>query len=224
FEVTFRNSMGLPFFAGTIFFFVVLIGLLIFGARRARAKGKTVLYNSIFGLIFLLIGYGSFAVIVIRSNADTPMDQNNPENLVNLHSYLKRDQYGKAPLVTGPYWNSKEAGGRFNANGDWEPYADRTAWKDRDAVYARRFIVHRNDAVLQTFLKEQDAAKYAKANNAEYKEEFYEVNEDSRKNAEAVYEQTTLFPRMYSGDEPRKVDGYKMWSGYDASRTDGETG
>ncbi|HLU87811.1 MAG TPA: DUF2723 domain-containing protein, partial [Taishania sp.] len=224
FEVTFRNSMGLPFFAGTIFFFVVLIGLLIFGARHARAKGKTVLYNSIFGLIFLLIGYGSFAVIVIRSNADTPMDQNNPENLVNLHSYLKRDQYGKAPLVTGPYWNSKEAGGRFNANGDWEPYADRTAWKDRDAVYARRFIVHRNDAVLQTFLKEQDAAKYAKANNAEYKEEFYEVNEDSRKNAEAVYEQTTLFPRMYSGDEPRKVDGYKMWSGYDASRTDGETG
>jgi hypothetical protein len=224
FEVTFRNSIGLPFFAGTIFFFTLLIGALIYGARYARKKGKTVLYNSLFGLIFLLIGYGSFAVIVIRSNADTPMDQNNPENLVNLHSYLKRDQYGKAPLLSGPYWNSKELGGSFDADGEWSPYTGREEWQDRDAVYARRFIVHKNDMVLKAFLKEADASKYAKENKAEYKEEFYEVNEASRKNSEPAYEQTTIFPRMYSPDEPRKVDGYKSWSGYDASRTDGEMG
>lgn len=224
FEITFRNSFGLPFFSGTIFFFALLIGGLVYGARYARKKGKTVLYNSFFGLIFLLIGYGSFAVIVIRSNADTPMDQNNPENLVNLHSYLKRDQYGKAPLLSGPYWNSKELGGRFDGNGNWDPYADRSGWKDRDPVLARRFIVYRNDAVLKTFLKREDAEKYAQENRAEFKEEFYEINEASRQRSEPVYAQTTVFPRMFDSGEPRKVDGYKRWAGYDASRKDGEMG
>ena len=56
----------------------------------------------------LLIGYGSFAMIVIRSNANTPLDENDPENLVTLKSYLKREQYGSAPIFSGPYWNSIE--------------------------------------------------------------------------------------------------------------------
>lgn len=224
FEVFFRNSIGLPFISGTIFFFALLIGGLIYGARYAREKNRTVLYNSLFALIFLFIGYGSFSVIVIRSNADTPMDQNNPENLVNLRSYLKRDQYGAAPLVTGPYWNSKELGGRFDADGNWDAYADRSGWKDRDAIYARKYIAKKNDQVLKTFLKKEDAAKYAKENNAEVKEEFYEVNQESRMKSEPAYEQSTIFPRMFSADEPRKVDGYKYWSGYDASRKGGEIG
>lgn len=224
FEITFRNSIGMPFFTGTIFFFLLFVGGLLYGARYARKKGKTVLYNSLFALIFLLIGYGSFAVIVIRSNADTPMDQNNPENLVNLKSYLKRDQYGKAPLLSGPFWNSQELGGRFDASGNWDAYADRSGWKDREAIFQKRFIVTKNEVVLKVFLTEKDAQKYAKENNAEYKEEFYEVNEASRKNAEPAYQQTAFFPRMYNGDEPRKVNGYKSWSGYDASRQDGEMG
>ncbi len=224
FEIFFRNSIGLPFLSGTIFFFALLIGGLIYGARYARKKGKTVLYNSIFALIFLFIGYGSFAVIVIRSNADTPMDQNNPENLVNLRSYLKRDQYGAAPLLSGPYWNSKELGGRFDGDGTWDAYADRSGWGDRDAVYQRRFIAQKNEQNLKTFLKKEDAEKYAKENGAEVKELFYEVNADSRLKSEPAYQQSTIFPRMYSPDEPRKVEGYKYWSNYDASRRDGEMG
>jgi hypothetical protein len=108
FEIAFVNSIGLPFFAGTIFFFGALIIALVWGIRYARKKGKTILYNAIMGLIFLLIGYGSFAVIVIRSNANTPLDENDPENLVTLHAYLKREQYGSAPLLYGPAWNSTE--------------------------------------------------------------------------------------------------------------------
>lgn len=210
FEVIFRNSLGLPFSSGTIVFFLLLFCALIFGVRYARKNGKTVLYNSLFGLIFLFIGYGSFAVIVIRSNADTPMDQNDPENLVNLHSYLKREQYGSSPLLSGPYWNSQELPGE--------------QWQDRSAVFARRFVVHKNDIPIKTFLYQKDAEKFAKENKADFKEEFYEVNESSRKNAVKTYSQTTIFPRMYSPDEPRKVEGYKNWSEYDASRTDGEMG
>lgn len=222
FEIFFRNSLGLPFTTGTILFFLLLFGGLIFGTRYARKNKKTVLYNSLFGLIFLFIGYGSFSVIVIRSNADTPMDQNNPENLVNLHSYLKREQYGSSPLLSGPYWNSKEDGGQFK-DGRWE-VTSRANWKDKSGVYARRFIVHRNDIVLQTFLKEEDAKKFAAENNAEYNEKFYEINSEYRKSVDPVYSQTTVFPRMYSSEDSRKIDGYKRWSGYDASRKDGEMG
>jgi len=223
FEVFFRNAIGLPFATGTILFFSLLIGGLAWGVRYARQKQLTVLYNSLFGLIFLLIGYGSFAIIVIRSNADTPMDQNNPENLVNLYSYLKREQYGSSPLLSGPYWNSKEEGGQFNRDGNWE-VVSRSNWKDRNPVYARRFIVEKNHQVLKTFLHEKDAKKYAIENKAEYKEAFHEINALYRKNAEAVYSQSTIFPRMWSGDDQRKVEGYKNWSGYDASRRDGERG
>lgn len=222
FEVLFRNSLGLPFSWGTIFFFILLFGGLVFGTRYARKNNKTVLYNSLFALIFLFIGYGSFAVIVIRSNADTPMDQNNPENLVNLHSYLKREQYGSSPLLSGPYWNSKENGGQM-VDGSWQ-IVNTDQWGDRSASYARRFVVSKNGADLKPFLKEEDAKKYASEVKGEYKEKFYETNADSRLRSVATYSQTTLFPRMYSSDEPRKVDGYKMWSGYDASRRDGELG
>ena len=72
FEVAFVNSLGLPFYSGTIFFFILLISVCLFFVRYARKKGNTILYNSFMGLIFLLIGYGSFAVIVISSNANTP--------------------------------------------------------------------------------------------------------------------------------------------------------
>lgn len=224
FEVVFRNSIGLPFNIGTVFFFALIIAALVFAARYARKNGKTVLYNSIFGLMFLLIGYGSFAVIVIRSNADTPMDQNNPENLVNLHSYLTREQYGSTPLLTGQYWNSKENGGRFDANGRWNGSADRSQWKDRQPVYARRFVVEKNGLDIKTFLKEADANEFIKTNGGTVSEKFIVINEDSRKNAVATYAQTTFFPRMFNSDEPRKVEGYKMWSGYDPSRVGAETG
>ena len=89
FEVAFVNSLGLPFFSGTIFFFILLVIVCVVLIRFARENKKYILYNAIMGLIVLLIGYGSFAVIVIRSNANTPLDENDPENLVTLHSYLK---------------------------------------------------------------------------------------------------------------------------------------
>ena len=127
FEIAFVNTLGLPFFAGTIFFFSALIIALVWGIRFARNKGKTILYNAIMGLIFLLIGYGSFAVIVIRSNANTPLDENDPENLVTLHAYLKREQYGSAPLLFGPAWNSTEN--------------ERELWVDRSPFLLRRFVV-----------------------------------------------------------------------------------
>ena len=54
----------------------------------------------------VVIGYGSYAAIVIRSNADTPMDQNSPDNVFSLKYYLNREQYGDTPLFYGQTYNA----------------------------------------------------------------------------------------------------------------------
>ena len=54
----------------------------------------------------ILIGYSSTAIIVIRSSANTPLNENNPSNPFNLLYYLNREQYGERPLIRGPYYNA----------------------------------------------------------------------------------------------------------------------
>jgi hypothetical protein len=201
FEVAFRNSLGLPFFSGTIFFFGLLIFACVFGIRYARKTKNAILYNATMGLIFLLIGYGSFAIIVIRSNANPPLDENDPENLVTLHAYLKREQYGSAPLLYGPYWNSNEA--------------DPSTFGNRSPFYLRRFIVSKGDKVLKAFKSEEAAKAYAKENTASVDERYFESNANDRMNQVPKYAQNTIFPRMYWGNEAQRVSGYAKWSGYD---------
>ncbi len=204
FEVGFVNSMGMPFYSGTIFFFLLLIGACIYLLRYARKKGKRVLYTGVMGFILLLIGYGSFAVIVIRSNANTPLDENDPENLVTLHSYLKREQYGSAPLLFGPHWNSKEN--------------DPSEFKDQGPVHLRRFVVVKNEKDIKAYKDEARAKEYAKSiSGATIVEKYYESNAGVREKSVPTYAQTTFFPRMYWSQEAKRTQGYKDWSGYDAN-------
>ena len=208
FEVGFVNSLGLPFFSGTIFFFLMLIVLCIVVIRWARKRKKRIVYSAIMGLILLLIGYGSFAVIVIRSNANTPLDENDPENLVTLHAYLKREQYGSSPILTGPYWNSKENSPEL--------------YDDLSAFYLRRFVVQKGDKVLKAYVDEKHAQEFAKTvSGAEVTEMYYESNAGTRHNGVPTYAQSTFFPRMYWSQEPARIAGYKDWSGYDASEDKG---
>ncbi len=221
FEVAFVNSFGAPFFTGTIFFFLLLIGLCVLGVYYAQKNKKTILYNAMMGLIFLLIGYGSFAVIVIRSNANTPLDENDPENLVTLHSYLKREQYGSAPILYGNYWNSLRNGEEMTSEGP--QLVSREGWKDLSPYYLRRFVVIENDMAVKAFTKKSDAEKWVNDNGGAYtiEEKYYESNASIRKQAVATYSQGTFFPRMYSGDSPLHQQGYENWSGYDANEDKG---
>ncbi len=215
FEVSFVNSLGLPFFAGTIFFFIFLIIICVIGVMYARKKGKTILYNIFMGLVFLLIGYGSFAVIVIRSNANTPLDENDPENLVTLHSYLKREQYGSAPLLSGNYWNSLKNGEIMTEDGP--QLTSRDEWKDFSPFYLQRFVIMEGDNDIKAFEKEADAKKWVLEHRGAYsiEEKYYESNASVRHGGIATYAQQTLFPRMYSEGNPSHQQGYENWSGYD---------
>jgi hypothetical protein len=204
FEVSFVSSLGLPFYTGTIFFFGLLIAGCFWLVRYSRKTGKTILYNATIGLILLLIGYGSFAVIVIRSNANTPLDENDPENLVTLHAYLKREQYGTAPLLYGPAWNSTEN--------------PRELWGSRSPFYLRRFVVTKgDDVILKAFKSEAIAKKFAAENGASVEERYFESNASQRKESVPTYAQSMFFPRMYWNQEQQRIDGYKKWSGYDAN-------
>ncbi len=107
-EITFVNSFGLPFNSGALFMGVVII-VLLFLAIRVTAKKEMVEWNTLaLGITFVLIGNACYGIIPIRSAANPPIDQNNPENAITFTSYLKREQYGSRPLVYGPYFNAPQ--------------------------------------------------------------------------------------------------------------------
>ena len=106
FELLFVNVFGLPFNTGTIIYFILLIGGIVWGIYYTRKHRKVVLNTIIWGLTFILIGYSSFFLLVIRSNANPPIDENNPEDAISLLAYLNREQYGDWPILHGQYYNS----------------------------------------------------------------------------------------------------------------------
>lgn len=106
FELIFTNSFGMPFNTGTIVFFLLLIGGLTFGLFYTIKKQKAILHTALLAFTFILIGYSSFFVIIIRSQANPPIDENNPENAITLLAYLMREQYGDHPLLYGQYYNA----------------------------------------------------------------------------------------------------------------------
>ncbi len=84
-----------------------------------KFKTKTVTLNAIFlSFTTLLIGYSSFFVLVIRSSANTPMDENDPENAPNMLSYLLREQYGDWPVLYGQYYNAPTVSKNEFGSGD----------------------------------------------------------------------------------------------------------
>jgi hypothetical protein len=106
FELFFVNSLGLPFKSGFIFYTLLLIVLIVLGINYTIRKKKVVLNIILLSFTFIIIGYSSFTMIVIRSMADPPMDQNSPDNVFSLLYYLNREQYGDRPLVYGQYYNA----------------------------------------------------------------------------------------------------------------------
>ncbi len=215
-ELMFVNNFGLPFHLGTVFFALVLIGLLVTGILYNRRKIRSMLIlvyvlggivallimlesssagsffirviviaaivamfwftrtraamqNTILlSIIFILIGYSSFVMLIIRSNAATPINENSPKDAISLLSYLNREQYGDWPKVYGQYYNAE--------------VIDR---EDGNPVYRR----------------DNKAGKY--------------VVIDEKKSTIPVYDpkHMTIFPRMWNNTEQRYINDYKNWAG-----------
>ncbi len=106
FEIFFINNIGLPFGSGAIIFALLVISALVWGIKWSLQHEKPLLNTALLSLAFILIGYSSYSIIVIRSNYDPPIDENNPENAITFVKYLKREQYGSRPLFYGKYFTA----------------------------------------------------------------------------------------------------------------------
>ncbi|MDY0103984.1 MAG: DUF2723 domain-containing protein [Lentimicrobium sp.] len=106
FELLFVNGFGLPFNSGAAVYFILIIAGLVFGLRYTHKKGRLILNTALLSLTFILIGYSSFMMLVIRANTNTPINENDPSDAIGLLSYLNREQYGTWPIFTGQYYNA----------------------------------------------------------------------------------------------------------------------
>ncbi|MDR2791573.1 MAG: DUF2723 domain-containing protein [Tannerellaceae bacterium] len=93
--------LGIPFMGeGYLLGILLIVGLAVFLFKRKTLAVKT-LNTVLVSLAVIFIGYASYALILIRATADTPMNQNSPKDIFTLRSYLAREQYGAAPLLYG---------------------------------------------------------------------------------------------------------------------------
>lgn len=107
FEKLFVNVFGMPFSSGSLFFVVLLIGSLAYAIFYTNKKGMVMANTALVSFAFILIGYSSYTIALIRSNYNPPINENNPSNVLTYVSYLKREQYGSRPLLYGPVFTGK---------------------------------------------------------------------------------------------------------------------
>jgi hypothetical protein len=110
FELYFVNTLGLFFGSGAIIFVLLLISLLALSIRHTQHKHYYVGNTIALAVTFLLIGYASYSIILLRSNYDPPINENAPKDVMSFVRYLKREQYGSRPLLFGPYFTSNPIG------------------------------------------------------------------------------------------------------------------
>jgi tetratricopeptide (TPR) repeat protein len=108
--------------AGSFVMRLIVSGLLVTLFYFMRNK-KAAMNTLILTFAFLLMGYSTYLILVIRSNAQTPLNENSPKNAIALLSYLNREQYGEWPVLYGQYYNA--------------PVNPQNEWKDGSPLYSR---------------------------------------------------------------------------------------
>ena len=101
FDLFFVNNLGCPLNTGAIIWMLLLFAGTIYGIYWTWEKGKALANTIITAFAVIVVGYLSFAMVVIRSASDPTMDQNSPDNVFALIDYLNREQYGDRPLFYG---------------------------------------------------------------------------------------------------------------------------
>ena len=211
FELFFVNDLGMPFNAGAIVYLVILVSAIAALLVTSHRRGWWAVNTMTLGMAMVLLGYSTFATIMIRSAANPPMDENDPENLFALLSYLSREQYGDRPLAVGQFWDSPTVRDK--------PYSDgKPSWVKSYSVSQKRGPVTRR---VKSFKGEYAAAQFIAANpdqNYFIEEEYVDSGEKrgSKPNYDPAF--TMVFPRMYSSTASH-VREYKKWCDYKGFNT-----
>ncbi|MDR3713717.1 MAG: DUF2723 domain-containing protein [Puia sp.] len=116
FELLFTNDMGLPFNTGSYFCLALFVFLIAWGIRWGVKKGRYFLQLGLLCFAFILIGYSTYFVIMIRANAEPAVNMQNVNNPIELVNYLDRSQYGSWPIIKGADFTAKPTGTRETGN------------------------------------------------------------------------------------------------------------
>lgn len=106
FDRMFVNGFGAKFNIGATVFMVVLLAACFFVLYLLRKQDKAVWHTIVLCFTTILIGYSTFSMVIIRSSANTPTNEYQPDNPYTLVRYLGREQYGSAPLIYGQAYTS----------------------------------------------------------------------------------------------------------------------
>lgn len=153
-DFLFVNGFGLPFNTGVIFFTALIFVVLGYAVYFTRKKQMVILNTILLAFTVMMIGYSSYAIIMIRSAATPPIDQNDPEDAYSLLSYLNREQYGDRPLFSGQYYETP-----LNVN---DPYNDGAqTWRKGDKKYekGRKKIEYNYNPKLTMFFPRMYSSK-----------------------------------------------------------------
>ncbi len=207
----------------------IALGLILFIALAAllwtyfrHSVPVRVLRLLTWSMAMIFVGYSSYALILIRSTADTPMNQNSPDNVFDLATYLNREQYGENPLIYGETLYSQvqkqQVGLRTDTLGhtnDGYPITLTTPQYTSVINPGKPLYVKGvKDATVKSeygFLSDAELAKNTRL--AETRKDYY-VKKDYK--SEPVYnpELNMLFPRIYS----RQHEGeYRKWVNLDTT-------
>ena len=104
------NGFGLPVFSGLFPTLAILLGGIWWGLRYAQRNGDGLVQRIILGYALAAIGFSTIGMVVIRANANPPINMNNPDNPMSLLPYINREQYGERPLLRGPHFDAKPTG------------------------------------------------------------------------------------------------------------------
>lgn len=112
----FVNGLGLPINIGITVYIFALFALLCWGTYYTHKKGHVILNTIMLCLSVIILGYSSYASVIIRASVNPPMNSNGPSNPYSLLSLLNRDQYGARPLVSGPVFSSPPIDIKYKSN------------------------------------------------------------------------------------------------------------
>jgi hypothetical protein len=106
-EIFCVNSLGLPFTIPSLILTLGIIGAVTYyGLRLAHRRSNATIQNIILALAFSAIGFSTIGMVLLRANANPPINMNSPSDPIRVIPYLNREQYGERPLLFGPQFNA----------------------------------------------------------------------------------------------------------------------
>jgi len=187
FDIHFTNGLGMPFDVGCITFLVLLCALLVWLLLFAKKRGYYLLHTGILCIMFIIIGYSSYIVPVIRSRADVPIDMTNPDNAISLEAYVSREQFGEQPLLFGQDFDARPI-----------------SFEEKGKIYVQS---KKDNKDFYEIVGTKTEPKYDPA-NVRFFPRIYEGNDPSH------VQFYRSFLGLGNSESPTSADNYKYFMGY----------